>query len=167
MKSWVAFLKKVWWHVEKWVMDNALVYWKQLSSKDLTLLKFLWVGSLLGYDFKQSFSWYLVLLLNTLKPKKEIARATDVHCRHGWLTVAWAPRGCVGPHGGAGGSVRPTARTAAASTCQRRCDGRTQTEAGSERVGGRGGGSGYTSRSARENYVKKKKKNVLVMVLLE
>lgn len=108
MKSWVAFLKKVWWHVEKWVMDHALVYWKQLSSKDLILLKFLWVGSLLGYDFKQSFSWYLVLLLNTPKPKKEIARATDVHCRHGWLTVAWAPRGCVGPHGGASGSVRPT-----------------------------------------------------------
>lgn len=121
-------MRNEWW-IMHWFIGSS---WAQRTWFYLSY-KFLWVGSLLGYDFKQSFSWYLELMLNTLKPKKEIARTTNVH----WLTVAWAPLGCVGPHGGAGGSVRLTARNAAASTCQRRCDGHTQTEAGSERVGGR------------------------------
>lgn len=125
-------LRNEWW-IMHWYIGSS---WAQMTWFYLSY-KFLWVGSLLGYDFKQSLSWYLELMLNTLKPKKEIARTTNVHCRHGWLTVAWAPLGCVGPHGGAGGSVRLTARNATASTCQRRCDGHTQTEAGSERVGGR------------------------------
>lgn len=120
-------MRTEWW-IMHWFIGNS---WAQ-RTWFYSSYKFLWVGSLLGYDFKQSLSWYLVLMLNTLKPKKEIARTTNVH----WLTVLDHTVEPVAPSGWPLGTPRPQRANAGVTDTHR------QRQEASESGGG--GGSTWT-----------------------
>lgn len=78
-------MRNEWW-IMHWFIGSS---WAQRTWFYLSY-KFLWVGSLLGYDFKQSFSWFLVLMLNTLilsLKKKLLAPLTSTDSL--WPELLW------------------------------------------------------------------------------
>lgn len=121
-------MRNEWWGIMHWFIGSS---WAQRTWFYLSY-KFLWVGSLLGYDFKQSLSWCFELMRNTLKPKKELARTTNVH----WLTVLDHMVEPVAPSGWPLGTPRPQRANAGVTDTHR------QRQEASESGGG--GGSTWT-----------------------